>query len=835
MKQATRRRSASSRRSPPSCSTGCAAGRGDDAGPSRSRTRTSSRTAATRRTSQTIVDAFEKENPDITVEVTTLPYADYFTKLQTDLAAGTVGRRLRRRRTRNYAHVQANGVLAPLEGVDARRYRTVAARRLRDRRQAVRAADLVLRRRALLQQGPVRRGRASTTRRPTGRGPTRRPRPRSSPTRPPASGATTSRSATTSTTRCSRRTAGRSSTTTARRSPSTPRRASRPPQTGSSARPARRCRPIEQGQGTPDFDTNLFKDGKLAMCTPASGCSAPSATLPFSWDIAVEPGDTQQASAVFSNAVVVSATSKHVGGRAEVGRVPDLARRRWSTCASTPGGSCRRSPTRRSSRRTSRRTPPANRQAVFDSLDEHRAAAGRSPSARPRCRTSWARSSSRRGRSQDGRSEALDSAEERINAAHRRLTAPRVRGPRRLAAPRAHPHTSEGDPRMTTASARSTVHRARLARRAAASRSSSSLQDASRAPTPRARRSRPTRATRWFRDGAFIADGGVRRAAQVESASRFFDWCAGSSSRAARDRSPGSSPAAAAGTPVADATMLPARFTFAGEDGTDEWWDFQLDGYGTWLWARRRARRAARRCDSSRWRAAIDLDRRLPRSSSWERPCYDWWEEHAEQVHVSTLACIAAGLDAALRVGLVDDAAARRCDRGGRDIQRLHRRSRHRRRSPHQVARHRPRSTGASPPSIAPLGVVPAPRSTRPRHDRRARGAPRRRRRRAPLPRRHLLRRRPVAAAELLPRPRARRRGRPRPRARAAATGRPPPRPPSGDLPEQVGRAPARARHARRSGSTAGAPSRRRCCGATRCSCARSSSASSSTLGGRRR
>ena len=31
--------------------------------------------------------------------------------------------------------------------------------------------------------------------------------------------------------------------------------------------------------------------------------------------------------------------------------------------------------------------------------------------------------------------------------------------------------------------------------------------------------------------------------------------------------------------------MLPARFTFAGEDGTDEWWDFQLDGYGTWLWA----------------------------------------------------------------------------------------------------------------------------------------------------------------------------------------------------------------------------------------------------------
>jgi multiple sugar transport system substrate-binding protein len=32
---------------------------------------------------QTIVDAFEEENPDITVEVTTLPYGDYGTALQT--------------------------------------------------------------------------------------------------------------------------------------------------------------------------------------------------------------------------------------------------------------------------------------------------------------------------------------------------------------------------------------------------------------------------------------------------------------------------------------------------------------------------------------------------------------------------------------------------------------------------------------------------------------------------------------------------------------------------------------------------------------------------------
>jgi multiple sugar transport system substrate-binding protein len=36
------------------------------------------------------------------------------------------------------------------------------------------------------------------------------------------------------------------------------------------------------------------------------------ADLPFGWDIAVEPGNTQQASALFSNAIGVSAESDHI-------------------------------------------------------------------------------------------------------------------------------------------------------------------------------------------------------------------------------------------------------------------------------------------------------------------------------------------------------------------------------------------------------------------------------------------------------------------------------------------------------------------------------------------
>ena len=63
---------------------------------------------------------------------------------------------------------------------------------------------------------------------------------------------------------------------------------------------------IEQGQGTPDFDTNLFKDGKLAMLHTGIWMFGAFADVPFGWDIAVEPGNTQQASAVFSNAAAVS-------------------------------------------------------------------------------------------------------------------------------------------------------------------------------------------------------------------------------------------------------------------------------------------------------------------------------------------------------------------------------------------------------------------------------------------------------------------------------------------------------------------------------------------------
>jgi len=158
----------------------------------------------------------------------------------------------------------------------------------------------------------------------------------------------------------------------------------------------------------------------------------------------------------------------------------------------------------------------------------------------------------------------------------------------------------------------------------------------------------------WFRDGAFIADG-MSSAGRTESAERFFDWCARVlEARAMQIESIVAS--AAAGHPVPDAEMLATRFTFDGREGDDEWWDFQLDGYGTWLWAvGEHVRRHGG--DAARWRRAIELSVDYL-CASWDRPCFDWWEEHAMHVHVSTLGCVAAGLREAAALGVLDASRA---------------------------------------------------------------------------------------------------------------------------------------------------------------------------------
>ncbi|MFC0622547.1 ABC transporter substrate-binding protein [Kribbella deserti] len=65
------------------------------------------------------------------------------------------------------------------------------------------------------------------------------------------------------------------------------------------------------GAGTPDFDSKLFKSGKLAMWHTGVWMFSAMADAPFDWDVVVEPGSKQKASAMFVNGLVVSAASKN--------------------------------------------------------------------------------------------------------------------------------------------------------------------------------------------------------------------------------------------------------------------------------------------------------------------------------------------------------------------------------------------------------------------------------------------------------------------------------------------------------------------------------------------
>lgn len=314
---------------------------------------------------QSIVDAFQKDNPNITVKVTTSDYANYFTKLQTDLAAGTQAD-VFDVDTGSFANIQASDVLAPLKGVDAAKYRTslldtykvngeqyglptsfsnvvlfynkdlfdkagvayptadwtwsdekAAAQKLTDKKAGVWG-----------DYQPVTYNEYYKVVQQTG----------GSFLSDDGNGAAFNSDA-------GKRAAGWLADKSGTVMPT-----------------------AADGAGTPDFDSNLFKKGKLAMWHTGIWMFSLLGDLPFGWDVAVEPGDTQKASATFSNAVVVSASTKH-----------KAAAQKWAEYLSSSekmvtvrlDAGWELPPISDDSllKPYLEKTPPANRQAVFDSLE----------------------------------------------------------------------------------------------------------------------------------------------------------------------------------------------------------------------------------------------------------------------------------------------------------------------------------------------------------------------------------------------------------------------------------------------------------------------------------
>ncbi len=148
----------------------------------------------------------------------------------------------------------------------------------------------------------------------------------------------------------------------------------------------------------------------------------------------------------------------------------------------------------------------------------------------------------------------------------------------------------------------------------------------------------------WFRDGAFTAYA-MNLAGEHESSMRFHAWAAGVIGRYS-DLIRRSISKVSQNQPL-EHDFLPTRFTLQGEVDLDNPWpNFQLDGFGTWLWALNEHHQLNPEAQLSKevLNAAELVADYL--TTLWTLPCYDCWEEFPDHIHPHTLAAIYGGLQA---------------------------------------------------------------------------------------------------------------------------------------------------------------------------------------------
>ena len=159
----------------------------------------------------------------------------------------------------------------------------------------------------------------------------------------------------------------------------------------------------------------------------------------------------------------------------------------------------------------------------------------------------------------------------------------------------------------------------------------------------------------WLRDGAFIASA-MDACGRRESATAFHRWVArtveayGHKVRRLEATAGERSAVGPLGLrPLSDAEGLHTRFGLEGEEAQESWGNVQLDGYGYWLTSLSE-HLAAHDADPAPFVGAVDLIRRYL-CLTWDRPCYDCWEEYPTRRHPTTWAAVARGLVATAEIG----------------------------------------------------------------------------------------------------------------------------------------------------------------------------------------
>lgn len=157
----------------------------------------------------------------------------------------------------------------------------------------------------------------------------------------------------------------------------------------------------------------------------------------------------------------------------------------------------------------------------------------------------------------------------------------------------------------------------------------------------------------WLRDGSFIAYS-MDRVGRHESAASFYRWVNTTIERYAWkvddvERS------IKEGYEIGRDVILHTRFTLDGHEGTTDntWGNFQIDGYGTWLWGlASHVRQTGDFGLLNEFKQSIKTTVRYL-ALTWKLPNYDCWEEHPEYLHPYSLACVYGGLNGV--AALVDE------------------------------------------------------------------------------------------------------------------------------------------------------------------------------------
>lgn len=312
-----------------------------------------------------IVDAFEEENPHITVEVQTLPYADYGTALLTDLSGGTVADVFDIEYA-NYVGYQDSGVLAPLEGADLSVYRGDVADAYTTDGTAYALPSsfstvVLFFNKDLFDAAGLdyptsdwtwedeRAAAEALTDMDAGVWGDYQPVSYNEfyKTLVQAGGQFISDDGSAAAFNSAEGVAAAEWLT---------------------SKPGEVMPTAEQGAGTPDFDTGLWADGKLAMWHTGIWMFGAADDSDFEWDIAVEPGDAQAASAVFSNGVAVAANSDAKEAAQDFAEFLTSSQTMVDVRLSA-GWELPPMADESLLAPYLEQAPPANRQAVFDSLD----------------------------------------------------------------------------------------------------------------------------------------------------------------------------------------------------------------------------------------------------------------------------------------------------------------------------------------------------------------------------------------------------------------------------------------------------------------------------------